>query len=172
MRRIADKSQEPQSRKFRHTFRNMKHQLPHSNLKQNLEALHSYNGQLRRLLSSSTGSGSAPQGNLPSKSSTSSPEFLRRISNHANDLHDAICNGYRCECPLTHQASLGLQSRLRQAPAIALNDTEPFELLFPLDESVEHHIHEDVEEIKSLKSRSMSGDTAYEPYFPRYGTNH
>ena len=74
--------------------------------------------------SSAPAQGRSVQGRL-------SLEILREITAHAKDLYDAICGGYRCECPFPHQASL----RLRQVSPSHINVNEPFELFFSVDES-------------------------------------
>lgn len=92
-----------------------------------------YNETLRRLLFNPSSYGYQSQSKIPKSSPNLPPYVLKRIAAQANELHDAICEGYNCDCRHPHEANLG---------ALSVNDfelKEPFELVFPVsgNEAVE-----------------------------------
>ena len=99
-------------------------------IRDSLRKLHELNGRLQRLLTNSASPGYPAQGRTP-KISTKLPEdVLRRISAQANELHDALNEGYKCDCLNGHEASLGPHS------PEDLDLTQPFEIVFPVDEDI------------------------------------
>jgi hypothetical protein len=102
--------------------------LPQATVKESLRKLRELNGRLQRLLTNSASSGYPAQGRASKTSTKLPPDILRRISTQANELHDALYEGYKCECPNGHKASLGPHS------PEDLDLTQPFEIVFPVDE--------------------------------------
>jgi hypothetical protein len=66
------------------------------------------------------------------------PDVLRRMSMHANDIHDALCDSYRCECLDPHKANLGA----RYISPDNLDLSQPLELLFTVSEEAAKEIAE------------------------------
>lgn len=102
-------------------------------IKADLKQLMQYNETLRRLLFNPSSYGYQSQSKIPKSSPNLPPYVLKRIAAQANELHDAICEGYNCDCRHPHEANLG---------ALSVNDfelKEPFELVFPVsgNEAVE-----------------------------------
>lgn len=103
--------------------------LPQASMKENLRKLRDYNARLQRLLTNCTSAGYPAQGRLPRTSSRLAPGVLRKITTHANELHDAICEGFKCPCRNPHEA------RLRMYSPDDIDLAQPFELVFPVDEN-------------------------------------
>ena len=101
-------------------------------------------------------SASLPQGR-ETEQRTNIPENralrLRSITTQANDLHDAICEGYNCQCRNPHEANL--------RPPDDCDLSQPFDLLFPVDEAVAKGITG--QDFPSPKSKS-SGEKSDEEY--------
>jgi hypothetical protein len=101
-------------------------------------------------------SASLPQGR-ETEQRTNIPENralrLRSITTQANDLHDAICEGYNCQCRNPHEANL--------RPPDDFDLSQPFDLLFPVDEVVAKGITG--QDFPSPKSKS-SGEKSDEEY--------
>jgi hypothetical protein len=112
----------------------MKHTLPTSSFRLELESLKKLNGQLQRLVTNCTASGFPAQGRQTASPSRLSPDILKEKTIHAEDIYHAICNSYNCQCQSPHEANLGL----RQVSPEALGADEPFELIFPVDEEKEY----------------------------------
>ena len=112
--------------KIRTIFRSVRLNLPNSSVKQDLDALRSHNGNLQRLFSN------CPSHPAEKKTAVTAinPETFTQISEHANDLHEAICKGYSCECPKPHKANLGT----RQVLPKYMDLKRPFDILFTLEE--------------------------------------
>lgn len=133
----------------------MKHNLPTSTFRQELESLKQLNGRLQRLVTNCTSSGFPAQGKQPNSPPRLSPNILKENTAHAKDLYYAICNSYNCQCPYPHEANIGL----RQVSPKLLGDGESFELIFPVDEEKEDMIEVD---LKSPISPSYSSITSTE----------
>lgn len=117
-----------QSRRFRTSIRNVRLSLPHSAVKKDLEELRLHNEHLRRLFTQCT---SLPiERKATIEPATIPSETFKEIAAHANDLHEAICKGYNCECSKPHTANLGT----RQVLPKYLDLTRPFDVLFTVDE--------------------------------------
>jgi hypothetical protein len=134
----------------------MKHNLPTSTFRQELESLKQHNGRLQRLITNCTASGFPAQGKLPISPPRLSPDILRENTAHAKDLYHAICNSYNCQCPTPHEANLGL----RQGSPKPLDDGEPFELIFPVDEEKEDVTEIDIKSPTSTYSSLLSTEVA------------
>lgn len=127
----------------------MKHTLPTSSFRQELESLKKLNGQLQRLVTNCTASGFPAQGRQPVSLPRLSPDILKEKTTNAEDIYHAICNSYNCQCQSPHEANLGL----RQVSPEALGTDESFELIFPVDEEKEYITERD---LKSPMSPSYS----------------
>lgn len=57
-------------------------------------------------------------------------ETFKEITAHANDLHEAICKGYNCDCLKPHTANLGTRPVLPKY----MDLSRPFDVLFTVDE--------------------------------------
>jgi hypothetical protein len=108
----------------------MRHHLPTSTFRKELEELKQHNGRLQRLITNCTAPGFPAQGKQPQSPRRVSPDSLRENTAQAKDIYHAICSSYSCQCPYPHEANLGL----RQVPLQPPDDLEPFELIFPVDE--------------------------------------
>ena len=111
-----------------------KHSIPSSSFRQDLESLKWHNVQLTRLFTNRTSPGYATQGKQPNGPERLSPDVLKQNSAHANELYDAICDSYHCQCSSPHEANLGLRpdsSKLKDA-------SEPYELIFPAKDISEY----------------------------------
>jgi hypothetical protein len=118
--------------------------LPQSTAKDSLRKLHELNNRLQRLLTNSANSGYPAQGRVPKTSTVLPPNVLRRISAQANEIYNAIYEGYRCECRDGHETNLGLHSPEDH------DLVQPFEIVFPVDEDTAKQItQEDKESISS-----------------------
>src|SRR5580700_10130105 len=115
----------------------MKLSLSAASVKEELKKLCKLNDQLKRLFNS-TASGYPAQGKLPRSSKTLPPDILRQMSMHANDIHDALYDSYRCECLDPHEANLGA----RHISPDNLDLSQPLELLFPVGEETAKEIAE------------------------------
>ncbi len=151
----------------------MKHTLPTSSFRQELEALKQLNGWLQRLITNCTASGFPAQGRQPITPHRLSPDILKENTAHAEDLYHAICNSYNCECPSPHEANLGL----RQMSPKPLNAGEPFELIFPIDEEKEDMKERDLKSPLSLTYCSITStemasttDESYDSFGIEYDT--
>lgn len=118
----------------------MKHTLPSSSFRQELESLKKLNGQLQKLITNCTVSGFPAQGKQPVSPPRLSPDLLKENTTHAEDIYQAIGNSYNCECQSPHEANLGL----RQISPKPVNTSEPFELIFPVDEGKEYITERDL----------------------------
>jgi hypothetical protein len=104
-----------------------RHSRASSSFRQDLESLKWHNEQLTRLFTNSTSPGYAAQGKQPNALPRLSPDVLKQNSAHANELYDAICDSYHCQCASPHEANLGLRP---DSPKLK-DANEPFELIFP-----------------------------------------
>jgi len=118
----------------------MKHTLPTSSFRQELESLKKLNGQLQKLVTNCTTSGFPAQARQPVSLPRLSLDTLKENTIHAEDLHHAICNSYNCQCQSPHEASLALH----QASQKILDAGKPFELIFPVDEEKEYITQRDL----------------------------
>lgn len=96
-----------------------------------LEDLDFYNQKLTVLLTNCTNAGYPAQGRIPLAAAPVRQDILHQIKKHAVDIHEAICEGYRCQCEIPHLANLGLRNL---APTKLSAVEEAFELLFPIDD--------------------------------------
>jgi hypothetical protein len=78
---------------------------------------------------------------------------LRRFTTQANDIHDAIGEGYKCQCRNPHEANL--------RPPDDFDLSQPFDLLFPVDEAIAKGITG--QDFPSPNSKS-SGEKSDEEY--------
>jgi hypothetical protein len=134
----------------------MKHNLPTSTFRIELESLKQHNGRLQRLITNCTASGYPAQGKQPISPPRLSPDILRENTAHAEDLYHAICNSYNCQCPSPHEANLGL----RQVSPKLLDDGEPFELIFQVEEENEDMARVDLKSHPSTYSSMASTEMA------------
>jgi hypothetical protein len=147
----------------------MKHTLPTSNFRQELESLKQLNGRLQRLVTNCTSSGFPAQGKQSISPRRLSPDILKENTAHAEDLYHAICNSYNCQCSYPHEANLGV----RQSPKL-LDASEPFELIFPVDEETEDMIEVDLKSPMSPSYSSMVStemaftEESYDTFSTRY----
>lgn len=144
----------------------MKHTLPTSTFRQELESLKKLNGQLQKLITNCTASGFPAQGGQSASPPWLSPDILRGDAIRAEDLHHAICNSYNCQCQSPHEASLAL----RQVPPKIRDAGEPFELIFPVDEEKEYITERDLKlqispSYSSMASTAMTAtDESYDSF--------
>jgi hypothetical protein len=131
----------------------MKHTLPTSTFRQELESLKKLNGLLQKLITNCTASGFPAQGGQSASPPRLSSDILKENTIHAEELHHAICNSYNCQCQSPHEASLAL----REVSSKILDADEPFELIFPVDEGKEYFTERD---LKSQISPSYSSITS------------
>ncbi|KAH8820808.1 hypothetical protein F5884DRAFT_61394 [Xylogone sp. PMI_703] len=117
--------------KIRNSLRYLRHNLPQSSISKSLDDLDFYNTKLKVLVTNCTNPGYPAQGKIPSATALFSQELLQQIKKHAGDIHNAICEGYRCKCQIPHQANLGLRN---VTPLKLESVEEEFELLFPIDD--------------------------------------
>lgn len=112
--------------------------LPTATVKESLAKLSKLNSRLQKLLTNCADSGFPAQGRAVAASSTKlPPDVLKRISDSAKDLHDAIHEGYSCKCDNGHAANLSLHS------AEDLELDQPFEIVFPVNEDEAKQITQD-----------------------------
>jgi hypothetical protein len=78
---------------------------------------------------------------------------LRKFTTQANDIHDAIGEGYKCQCRNPHEANL--------RPPDDFDLSQPFDLLFPVDEAIAKGITG--QDFPSPNSKS-SGEKSDEEY--------
>lgn len=122
--------QERSSLGLRSLVRSVKPIPPKATARESLRRLRELNGRLQRLLTNIASSGHPAQGRKPKTSTKLPNDVLRRISAQANELHDALNEGYKCDCRNGHEASLGPHS------LEDLDLTQPFEIMFPIDEDI------------------------------------
>jgi hypothetical protein len=122
--------------------------LPQATVKDSMRKLHDLNLRLQRLLTNSASSGYSAQGRPPTTSTGLPPEVLRRISAQVNDLHDAIDEGYTCNCWSGHEANLGVHSPEDHKLI------QPFEIIFPVDEVTAKQITQQDREFPSSPNDS------------------
>jgi len=137
---------------IRTNIRQMKHHLPNSEFKSELQILKQHNGRLQRLVTNCTASGFPAQGKQPISSPRLSPDFLKEKAAQAKDIYHAIGNSYTCQCPSPHEANLGL----RQMSPKILDDEDRFELIFPIEEGKEDMIEMDLKSPTSTYSSIFS----------------
>jgi hypothetical protein len=125
----------------------MKHNLPTSTFRIELESLKQHNGRLQRLITNCTASGYPAQGKQSISPSRLSPDILRENTARAKDLYHVICNSYNCQCPSPHEANLGVRH-------------EPFELIFPVEEENEDMARVDLKSRPSTYSSMASTEMA------------
>src|SRR5271167_4312816 len=87
----------------------LKNNLPSSGFRQDLESLKGHNMQLTRLVTNCSDSGYLAQGKQPTPLPSIPAHILQQNSKYANDIYDAICDSYRCQCLFPHEANLGLR---------------------------------------------------------------
>jgi hypothetical protein len=133
----------------------MKHTLPTSTFRQELESLKTLNGQLQKLVTNCTAPGFSAQGKQLESPERLSPNFLKEYTTHAEDIYHAICNSYNCQCEYPHEANLGLREVSPKTP----DPSDPFELIFPIDEEKEYIAERD---LKSPMSPSYFSITSTE----------
>ncbi|RFU32311.1 hypothetical protein B7463_g4031, partial [Scytalidium lignicola] len=121
--------------RIRNSLRYLRHNLPQSNISKSLDDLDFYNSKLTMLVTNCTSPGYPAQGRVPSATSILQQELLEQIKKHASDIHNAICEGYRCQCQIPHLANLGLRN---VAPTKLESVEEEFELLFPIDDPLDN----------------------------------
>jgi hypothetical protein len=102
--------------------------IPQTTVRESLHKLQDLNGRLQRLLTNSASSGYPAQGRTQKTSPNLPPDLLNQRSAQANEVHDAIYEGYSCDCRNGHEANLGLHSPYDH------NTIQPFEIVFPVDE--------------------------------------
>lgn len=146
----------------------MKHNLPTSTFRTELESLKQLNCRLQRLVTNCTASGYPAQGKQPSSPPRLSPDLLRQNTVHAKDIYNAICNSYNCQCPYPHEANLGL----RQVSPKRHDDGE-FELIFPVEEEKEEmtevHVKSPTSTYSSMASTEMaSTEESYDTFSMEY----
>jgi hypothetical protein len=85
------------------------------------------------------------------------PEIVSGISTKANDLYDAICDGFCCKCPFPHQVSLGLH----RVSFGHISVSEPLELFFSVDESTTTQSLESIttQSLESATTQSLKSTT-------------
>jgi hypothetical protein len=105
-------------------------------------------------------SASSPSGRQAKQSSSLPAHVLRRITAQANELHDAICEGYNCQCRNPHEANLGTH------PLDDLDLIQPFDLLFPVDETIVNGFTG--QDLPSPKSTGEKSDEEYDFSSLRY----
>ena len=145
----------------------MKHTLPTSTFRQELERLGKLNGRLQKLITNCTASGFPAQGGQSASPPRFPPDILKENTIHAEDLHRAICNSYNCQCQSPHEASLAL----RQVSPKILDSGEPFELIFPVDEEKEYTTERDLRSQTSPSYSSMTSTamTATDESYDSFG---
>ena len=126
--------------KLRSGLRNIRVNLPHASIKDNIRKLHKCNKLLQRIITPRSSNATVPEApNLQPEILTKlPPDTLRRMTEDANALHRAIGDGYSCSCPGGHEAHLGIH------PLDDLDIAQPYELLFPVDEETALEITSDV----------------------------
>ena len=156
-----------QKGKIRNSIRQMKHTLPTSSFRQELESLKKLNGLLQKLITNCTASGFPAQGGQSASPPRLSSDILKENTIHAEELHHAICNSYNCQCQSPHEASLAL----RQASPKILDTSEPFELIFPVDEEKKYITERDVKSQVSPSYSSMASTamTATDESYDSFG---
>ncbi|MCJ1405771.1 hypothetical protein MMC11_009001 [Xylographa trunciseda] len=119
-------------RKFRATIRNVKLNLPQSSIRERLEELTTYNGQLQRLFTDR----SIPSNVIPTTKAVPVRRYLRRECGRAVDIYNAVCNSYQCDCESPHVANFGLPrlSDNFQADSNGFIGNWQFEFLFAVDD--------------------------------------
>ena len=126
--------------KLRSGLRNIRVNLPHASIKDNIRKLHKCNKLLQRIITPRTSSATVAEApdSQPEILTKLPPDILRRITEDANALHRAIGDGYSCSCPGGHETHLGLH------PLTDHDIAQPYELLFPVDEETVMEITGDV----------------------------
>jgi len=136
---------------------------------QDLNSLIWHNEQLTRLFANRTSPGYVAQGKQPNAPARLSPDILRQNSAHANELYDALCDSYHCQCASPHEANLGLRSG---SPKLS-DHSEPFELILPAKDISEELSELDIKcsspteiSITGASTESSWDPTRYFPFHP------
>jgi hypothetical protein len=124
-----------------------KRNWPSSSFGRDLENLKLHNKHLARLIANCANPGYPAQGTQSNPPTRLSLDVLQMNAAHADELFDAICECYRCQCPFPHEVSL----RLRLDSHNLQDTNEPFELIFPTKE-----ISEDMLELDPKSPTSLS----------------
>ncbi|KAG4420759.1 hypothetical protein IFR04_006145 [Cadophora malorum] len=156
--------------KLRSGLRNIRVNLPHASIKDNIRKLHKCNKLLQRIITPRSSNATVPEApNLQPEILTKlPPDTLRRMTEDANALHRAIGDGYSCSCPGGHEAHLGIH------PLDDLDIAQPYELLFPVDEETALEITSDVvaSPISSTTPDNMGRDIDRKISFPSRRWSH
>jgi hypothetical protein len=146
---VHENTVESSHSKISRSIHKIKFALPQASMKESLRKLHVYNARLQRLLTNCTSAGYPAQGRLPKTSPRLAPGVLRKITTHANELHDAICEGFNCPCRNPHEA------RLRMYSPDDIDLAQPFELVFPVDENTAKQITQQDQGLQSPTDESI-----------------